>query len=225
MKSTLTARDRWELASFDSEATHRPVSARGEPVPPPSTFSEEEIAVLRDAARREGYEAGHAEGYAAGHLEGLSKGEREAREKGEAAVAPLLAAAQGIEEKLGAIDQSVADELVALAVELARSVIRQSIAAQPETLVALVREALLQLPTQHAAIHLHPEDASLVRSFAGDQLTHAGHRILEDSKLTRGDAVIDCGGSHLDATVSTRWRRVLEGIGRDTPWQTEPPTR
>jgi len=85
-------------------------------------------------------------------------------------------------------------------------------------MLGVIREALEQLPLLHAAIHLHPEDASLVRLRAGDQLTHAGHRIHEDAKLKRGDVIIEAGGSHLDATLASRWRRVVEALGQQAPW-------
>lgn len=224
-KSSLTAWERWELASFDETPTggHAPIHAEEPPpppdaVPPAPTFTEEEIAELRDAARREGYatgeKAGFEEGYAAGH----GKGEAEAMELGRTAAGALAAATGKFEQQLGELDNAIADEIVALATEIAREVIRQTIALKPETVVAVVREALTHLPVQHATIHLHPEDASLTRSYAGEQLTHSGHRIHEDPKLARGDVVIEAGGSQLDATVATRWRRVLDGIGQSTPW-------
>jgi flagellar assembly protein FliH len=89
---------------------------------------------------------------------------------------------------------------------------------QPESVLSVVREALSQMPLQHASIHLNPEDASLARSRAGDQLAHAGHRIHEDPKLERGDVVIEVGGSHLDATVATRWQRAIASLGQELPW-------
>jgi flagellar assembly protein FliH len=85
-------------------------------------------------------------------------------------------------------------------------------------LLGVIREALEQLPLLHAAIHLHPEDASLARLRAGEQLAHAGHRIHEDPKLKRGDVIIEAGGSHLDASLATRWRRVVEALGQHATW-------
>ena len=79
-------------------------------------------------------------------------------------------------------------------------------------------ERLVAPEFRFMAIHLHPEDASLARLRAGDQLTHAGHRIHEDSKLKRGDVIIEAGGSHLDATLAARWRRVVEALGQQAPW-------
>jgi flagellar assembly protein FliH len=216
--SNLTAWERWELASFDP--------AHAKPVGAPSSLVEEEepsiklptaeeIEQILQQARDEGFKKGQEEGYRAGVKEGQAKGLAEAQR--------LSRAAAKLEQFLNDLDAQVADELLALAIELAREVIRQEISARPETLLIVVREALTHLPHQHAAIYLHPEDASLLRSYMGDQLAHAGHRIHDDFKLARGDCVLEAGGSQVDATVSMRWRRVLEGLGIESAWQPEIP--
>ncbi len=215
--SGLTAWERWELASFEDgpEAAQAGASAAaaGEPNGAPKPSAAEEIERLRQQARAEGYQAGHAEGYRAGQQAGQAAGLKEAQQ--------LAGIAARLESGLNELDQQVADELLALAVELARAVVREEIGARPETLLKVVREALAQLPHQHAAIYLHPEDASLLRSYLGDQLGHAGHRIHEDFKLARGDCVVETGGSQVDASVAMRWRRVLEGLGVASAWQPE----
>lgn len=207
----LTAWERWELAEFDGPA-RKPVGQQPPPPPP-----DEPAVVLPTAEEIEQiYLQAQQEGLKAGYTEGQAKARDEAARLGRAA-AKLDAA-------LGELDDGVADELLTLALELARQVVRGEIAARPEALLDVVREALAQLPHQHAAIYLNPEDASLVRSYLGDQLTHAGHRILEDSKLARGDCVLEAGGSHLDASVATRWHRVVGSLGLDDAWtpQVEP---
>ena len=78
--------------------------------------------------------------------------------------------------------------------------------------LAVVGEALAQLPHQHAAIHLST-DAFAVRSYLGDALAHAGHRILEEPAMKPGDCLLESGGSQIDATTATRWRRVIENLG------------
>lgn len=219
----LTAWERWELASFD---TPKPLpidvpeeaEAPAEPPEPAVVLpTAEELAAIRAEAQREGREqgltAGHEEGYAAGYQEGQAAARAEAERLGRAA--------GHLDEALGQLDQAVADELLALALEVARQVVRREVALRPESILDVVREALSQLPHQHAAIYLCPDDASLVRSYLGDTLTHAGHRIHEDSKLAAGDCILEAGGSQIDATVATRWRRVLDGLGLESAWNTE----
>lgn len=201
----LTAWERWELASFDEGRSAAVPASAGSDVPPAQLSAVDETAQIREQARAEGFQKGETEGYQAG----LRRGHEETR----AGAERFARAAAKLESGLGALDAEVAEELLALAIELAREVVRQEISARPDTLIAVVREALAQLPHQHAAIYLHPEDASLLRSYMGDQLAHAGHRIHEDFKLTRGDCLLESGGSQVDATVTMRWRRVLAGLG------------
>jgi len=200
----LTAWERWELAEFDGPG-RKPAAKKAEESPSQSAAAlptAEEVERIYQQAREEGSRAGYAEG--------------QAKARGEAE--QLGRAAAKLDAALSELESGVADELLTLALELARQVVQREIDADPKVLLDVVREALEQLPHQHASIYLNPEDASLVRSYMGDQLAHAGHRILEDTKLARGDCVLEAGGSHLDARVATRWRRVLESLGLDGAW-------
>lgn len=196
----LTAWERWELASFDAEsappAGHEQETGGAE-------MDKAELERLREEARHQGHEAGYAEGQAAARAEAQR----------------LARAAAGLEQALAQLDQQVADELLALATEIARQVVREEISARPDIIVKVVHEALAQMPHQHATIFLHPEDASLLRSYAGDALAHAGHRILEDSRLSPGDCVLESGSSQTDATLATRWKRVVETLGIASAWR------
>lgn len=201
----LSAWERWELADFDGPA-RKPASA-GQPSEPPP----EPAVPMPTAAEVEAIvQRAHDQGFQTGYAEGQVKAREEA--------ARLARAATKLDAAMAGLDGEVADELLALALELARHIVRCEVSARPDTLLNVVREALGQLPHQHATIYLNPEDASLVRSYLGDQLTHAGHRVLEDIKLARGDCVLEAGGSHLDASVATRWRRVLANLGLDDAW-------
>lgn len=220
--SNLTAWERWELASFD-EALSSPAEEppHSEPDEEASTTVEfslptaEEIEQIHQQARDEGYQRGWEEGQQAG----LEKGLKEGQAKAQAEAQKLSLAAGKLDKALSELESTVAEELLALAVEIAKEVVRQEITARPESLLIVVREALAQLPHQHAAIYLHPDDASLLRSYMGDQLAHAGHRIHEDFKLARGDCILEAGGSQLDASVAMRWKRVIENIGLSSAWQ------
>ena len=210
-KSLLSAWERWELASFDSAAD----SAAGTAAKARSSaVNDEEIERIREHARQEARQTG----YAAGFAEGLAAGQAQAEAMGRAEALRLAQTVENLERCIAELNQRVADDLLALSIEVARQVVRQAVDVKPELLLGVVREALQQLPLLHAAIHLHPDDASLVRLRAGDQLAHAGHRIHDDPKLQRGDVIIEAGGSHLDASLAARWRRIVEGLGHNAPW-------
>ena len=198
-KESLTAWQRWELGGLDQPkspagATQRQAGAR---LP-----TAEDIERIHRDAHKQGYDAGYEEGTARARMEALR----------------LHTLVEQLERALGEFDQQVAEELLALSLEVARQVVRQSIAVRPTVILDVVREALQQLPHQHAAIYLHPEDASLVRSYLGDQLAHAGHRLFEEAGIARGGLRVEAGGSHLDAGVATRWQRVVESMGTAGGW-------
>jgi len=195
----LTAWERWELASFDAPGGSKKEVSDEPAVQLPTA---EDVAKIFQQARETGYAAGYAEG--------------QERARGEGA--RFVTLATQLDAALTEVDQGMAENLLALALDVARQVIRQALAVKPQLLLATVREALAQMQHPHATIHLHPEDASLVRSYLGEQLAHASHRIHEDSRLERGGCLIEAGGSQLDASMATRWRRTVEGLGCNPDW-------
>lgn len=206
----------WEPRSFDEPAeAEMPPEAEAEtpsePEQGPATDlppgfhlpTAEEIEAMHEEARKEGYAAGYEDGAARGRLE----------------AARLHDLAGALEHSLARLDKDVAEELVALAVELARRMVGRTLAERPEAVVETVKAALAQLPHNNIRIHLHPDDVALVRDYLAEHQAHAGHRIVEDDEVTRGGCRLDTGGSGIDATVETRWRRILEGLGREhTDW-------
>ena len=204
-KENQTAWQRWELASLGPAAARIPAAGTQAKSAAKLPTAEDIERIHRDA-HKQGYDAGYEEGTARARMEALR----------------LHTLVEQLDGALMEFDQKVAEELLGLALEVARQVLRQAIAARPETILEVVKEALLQLPHQHAALYLHPEDASLVRSYLGDQLAHAGHRLHEEPAMARGGVRVDAGGSHLDASVETRWRRVIESMGAASEWIENP---
>ncbi|MDD5176120.1 MAG: flagellar assembly protein FliH [Sterolibacterium sp.] len=203
-ENKLTAWERWEMANFDPPPAPNQNLPAGEPAITLSTA--EEIERLLQEAREKGHATGHAAGYAEGKLLARAEGAR------------LVALTTQFDAALSVFDQQVVEDLLALALDVARQIIRQAIAVKPELLLETIHEALAQMQHPHATIHLHPEDASLVRSYFGDQLAHAGHRIQEDRRLERGGCKIEAGGSQIDASMATRWQRIVASLGSNAEW-------
>lgn len=210
-KEKLTAYQRWELAAFD-EAEREQVA---EPSPACAADSPpEEPAVHLPTA--EEVERIHTEAHETGFAAGFEEGMVQARINAEQ-IGTLMA---NLQQALQRIDQEVAEQLLALSVEIAGQVLRQTLRVKPELLLPVVREAVAALHHQHGhpALFVHPDDATLVRAQLGDQLAHNNWRIIEDTALTRGGCRVEVGASETDATLETRWRRVLEAIGVSQEW-------
>lgn len=198
------------MASFDPpKPKPEPIPQAEIPPPPPPpepSIPEEPAVKLPTAAEVDAiYSQAREEGYRVGFNEGQQTALAEAQK--------LTALVQKLDESIQGMEGEVAQELLNLSLEVARQVVRETVRLQPEAILAVVREALLQLPHQHATIYLHPEDAALLRSNLGEQLAHAGHRIHDDAALQRGDCLVESGNARVDATVDHRWQRVVAGLG------------
>lgn len=148
----------------------------------------------------------HREGYATGYEEGSARGRLEAAE--------LHQLVQGVDEALGMLDQTIAEELRALAIEVARQVVRETLSTRPEVILAVIREALQSLPQQSATLRVNPDDAQLARRYLAEHYEGLSHRIVEDSAVLRGGCMIESAGGQIDAQVETRWRRVVEHLSK-----------
>ena len=225
-KEKLTAYQRWEVAAFDEAEqaalrTVKEAEARPEPATPVETETVVPIetpVVLPTAAEIERMHAeAHEQGYAAGYEEGIAKATEISARMDE-----LLT---GLQISMKALDQQVADQLLATAVEIAQQVLRQSLHIKPELLVPVVREAIATLHPHpgHPLLFVNPDDASLIRKHLGDQLAHNNWRIIEDSSLTPGGCRVEHSASEVDATLETRWRRVIESMGITQEWLNDKP--
>lgn len=206
----MSAWERWEMASFDPPkpvVEPTPEAAPPPPPPPPEPETPPEPPVKLPTAEEveQIYQQARDEGYRVGFNEGQQTALAEAQK--------LSALVQKLDDAITGMEGEVAEELLALSLEVSRQVVREAVRLQPEAILAVVKEALLQLPHQHAMVYLHPDDAALVRIHLGEQLAHAGHRIQDDPVLARGDCRIEAGNTRADATLESRWQRVVAGLG------------
>ena len=212
-KEQLTAYQRWELAAFD-EAQAAPDSPQGDKLEATPAADAIQLPTAEDIERihNEAHEAGYEAGRAAGYEEGLALAKQEAEH--------IAALGENLRQSLGALDQEVAEELLAVAVEIASQVLRQSLKVSPELLLPVVREAVAAMPLHHGhpALFLNPADAAMIRQHLGEQLAHNGWRIIEDGSVEAGGCRVEPGASEVDATLATRWKRVLEAIGTSAEW-------
>lgn len=232
-KERLTAYERWELAAFDeaermaqamqeaealaAPAVEPPAADSVEELPPAEPMiSPEELAAIRQQAFDEGRTAGFAEGLASGRVEGYANGEAQIRSE----VETIAALAKEFSQALQTSESLVAEDLLNLAIDIAGQVLRTSLKVKPELMLPAVRDAIAALsnPHGHPVLLLNPEDAALIRDQLGEQLLHTGWRLVEDHKIGRGGCRIENSGAEIDATLPTRWRRVIEALGKQSEW-------
>lgn len=218
-KEELSEFRRWHIGGFGetqttpiapAEPAAAPASEPEEtPLPVPALPTAEEIERIIEQAR--------AEGYAAGVEEGRLSGEREGEEARRQVLTQLQALVDNARLSLAELDQQVAEKLLALAVEIAAQTLRSALSVKTEALLPTIREAIATLPLHHAhiVIHLNPDDADPVRTRIGEAFFQSGGQIVEDSEISPGGCRLTAGTSEVDASIETRWQRVLESIGAE----------
>ena len=107
-----------------------------------------------------------------------------------------------------------------LALDLSKAMLKTALRVKPELILPTVSAAIASLPTLQlpATLFLQPDDAELVRTHLGDELTEQKWRIAEDFTLDRGGCRIETGTNHIDATTHTRWRRNAESLSKQLDW-------
>lgn len=220
-KELQSAYQRWEMASFGD---NRPsVVARNAPPPPPAPLppelippTEEELAAIRAAAHADGEAIGFEAGSNAGYIDGLEKGRAEAAEE----LAHLRTISATFASALSSADEIIANDVLDLALHLARGMLRVALPIKPELMLPIVRDAIAYLPVvqQPAVLMLNPLDVDLVRGAMGDDIDKGGWRVIEDASIERGGCKVDTASNQIDAQVEARWKRLNDALAKDVDW-------
>lgn len=165
------------------------------------TPNAEEFEDARQQARREGWEQGLQEGRIA------AQGEQR-----------LLATRwqslmQELSQPLDHLDNEVQVQLMELTISLAKQLAKREISQQPEIILDVLREALGALPAgQHRIqVHLHPEDARLVREQMPNDGEHTW-KLVENTAITRGGTQIISDSIRIDERFETRLERLVSQL-------------
>ncbi len=168
------------------------------------------LADLQEEAYREAFEQGLAEGRAAGHAEARVQVER------------LAAMFYDLAKPFEALDAEVEHELLSLAMALARQIVRRELKTDPTQIIGIIREAIAALPVaaREVRVHLHPEDAAVVRQSLAPTEAERAWVIVEDPVMARGGCQVNTSTSRIDARLETRLGAMLSellGTERQAP--------
>ncbi len=162
-----------------------------------------------EALQQAAYDEAFAQGLEAGRQEGLKRLEADA--------AALGRCFDTLAEPFRELDEAVEQALVDLAVRVARQIIRRELKTDPGQIIGVVRETIGLLPvaSRQVEVHLHPEDAAVVRNAFGDGQGEVAWRIVEDPVLTRGGLQVTTETSQIDARVEKRLESILATLVGD----------
>lgn len=193
-KEQLSAYERWELNSFDKPGMRSPVSLT----------TAAQVEKIHQQAQQDGYQAGLKEG----------------RQRAGVEAERFAALAAAFSAESAELDQALAQQVLDVALEAARQMLRSALEVKPELILPLIHDAIRSLPVlgDERCLRLHPQDASIARNLAGESLKNSGWTMVEDASIARGGCVISSSHGEVDATLDARWRRIVGALGRESGW-------
>jgi flagellar assembly protein FliH len=188
---TRSAFDRWERLEAAPELD-------------PAEAEKRRLEEAFEAARKKGYEAGLAQ---AGEEARLQAGR-------------LRELTESYSSALDSLDFRLSDQVLNLALDVARQVVAGELSARPERILDVVNLALRQMveTTREARLLLNPDDAAIIRPLLNEALDKSRLRIVEDVRIVRGGCLIETPQGDLDATLQARWRQVVTVLGSNRNW-------
>jgi len=153
------------------------------------------------------------EAYAKGLEAGRVAGEAEIRKRFEQ-VANIESILNALAKPLQQLDKEVEAQLVTLAFTIAKHVVRRELRLDPSQVIAIVRETvnLLPLAQRNARVHLHPDDARLLRERLAEPQSERAWSIVEDPVMARGGCRVSSDTSQIDARLETRLAAIFSHL-------------
>jgi flagellar assembly protein FliH len=195
-----TEAQRWDLPSVEGAPLPRP-GAKGVNVM--------HLTLVEREAWQHGYKDGHVEGVRKGEAE-LAKRIAEVDVK----IAALDAIIGTLARPLDELDTAIETELTRLTLTVAKHLVRRELRIDPTQVIGIIRHtvSLLPLAARNIKIHLHPDDATIVR----EKLTPASGQqewtLVEDPLMARGGCRLTAENSSIDARFEASVAAALSGL-------------
>lgn len=157
---------------------------------------------LQEEAYKEAFDQGLAEGRKAGQIEVRAQVEK------------LAGMFHDLAKPFEVLDAEVERELLTLAMALARQIVRRELKTDPTQIIGIVRDAIAALPVtaRDVRVHLHPEDAAVVREHLAPTESERAWTLVEDPVMARGGCQITTTTSRIDARLETRLAAILSEL-------------
>lgn len=193
--------ERWQFASLAeapaAKATHNVKT---------------EQAAEAEQARAAAQAAGHSAGFAAGREQGRAAVEAEA--------ARLRTIISSMSYAMHTLQDEVGLAVAGLALDIARQVLRTELAANRESILPAIREALdLAGSGPNPQLLLNPADVEFVTLHLGEELAASEWRLNGDARVEPCGCRVTTANGSIDATLAMRWRRVAASMGSDDAWE------
>lgn len=184
----------WLIPEISDLSTQNEANSPGGISRSGSNAGDEQTRKTKQAAYQEGFEQGERDGLAAAQIH-INQ-----------AVQSLKSVFDSMGEPLKQVDDKIESELVNLAVSIAKQIVRRELKTDPGEVVAVVREALANIPasSQRVRVYLNPEDGELVRQIIPPNAAERTWEVIDDPVLSRGSCRVETDTTVIDASFESR---------------------
>jgi len=214
-KEEVQAAVAWQFQSMD---TRKPA-----PLPEPEMAEEPTPQELPEELRQRVYAEGFEHGRLAGAQEARDELEAPLRQQLDDEAQRLATLFHHAQAELTQLDDQLALQLLELACDIARQVVRRELSQPLEPLKAVMSEAM-SLAVQDgrpATVRLNPADLEMLQAHLSDTLQAQQIKLVGDTSLTSGGCIIEAAQGNVDGTVEQRWRRAVANLRLDARWRPE----
>jgi flagellar assembly protein FliH len=153
------------------------------------------------------------EAYAAGFREGEAAGTKRAAGELEPALARLARSIQEMAGLRAQMRREAEADMLRLALEIARRVLRREMAVDPDAMRGVVLAALEKLAGQEVSrVKVHPSHAALVSELLRRSGTGQPVEVIADASREPGAALFETERGNLDASVDVQLREIERGL-------------
>lgn len=183
----------------EDDAPDEPPAA--DPVPAVDTAQQQ---ALLAALERDAFAKGYAQGERAGYEAGATRAEAMLRR--------LAGTLDELAHLRTAMIQQTEQQMVQLALAVARRILRREVSLDTEFVVAMARVALDRLGEQtRATVRLHPDDLAATGG-AAEQFTGTHVTVVADTSLSRGQCQVESEYGFIDVGVEEQFEQISHSL-------------
>lgn len=208
-KEQQTAYERWEMSSFGDDKRGLGVAKDKKPAP---IVDPKELAKIFEGVRKEAYTRGVQEGFTVG----MANAHELVQDDKQHFLRLMDAFSLALEQS----DEKIANDVLALALDIAKSMLKVKLNIDPAILLPVVMDAIHYLPhiQQPARILVNRDDAQMLREYMADEIASQQWQVQEDHNIERGGCMIETGANQIDASNALRWKRISEALAQNNDW-------
>jgi len=174
--------------------------------------AQKQSEIIKEQAKKEGFEAGYKEGFEKGSKEAKEKFDRIIEEyttKMEQAINKLVSKANDIDKQYKQLELNATDAVLSIA----SKVIAKKIEEDKDSIASMIKEALNLTQSKKIKLKLNPENARNIADRLDTLSNGKIIEIVEDSKLSKGSVMLEEeDGNIIDAGVDAKLEQIKNSI-------------